>query len=232
MKDIKLMKDNLKLLIFDFDGTLADTTSHILNCIKKCIIKFNLRRLSNEDLAVYSGATLSEAMQELGATEEQLQEIKSYYTSIFFEDVSDIHLYKHVAQVLNELKNNGYTLAVATNRRRKMITLLLDLLGISSVFDKIVCETDVNNKKPNADMVKLILEELNYTKDETLVLGDTKYDILMSKNANCKSCYVCYSTETDDSIISLHPDLVIHDFQELIRLLLNKDIVSKGIGVN
>ena len=224
------MEKDIKLLIFDFDGTLADTTAHILNCIKKCIDKFNLRKLSDEDLAMYSGATLMETMLELGATEEQLPEIKSYYTSIFFEDVSDIHLYENVSQVLIELKDNGYVLAVATNRRRKMIPALLDLLGISPVFSKIVCETDVDNKKPSADMVELILKELNYSKDETLVLGDTKYDILMSKNANCKSCYVCHSIETDDNVIGLHPDIVIHDFQELIKLLLNRDLSDKEIG--
>jgi phosphoglycolate phosphatase len=150
------------------------------------------------------------------ATEEQLPEIKDFYTRVFFEDVSDIHLYSNVIPVLCELKRRGYALTIATNRRRQMIISLLELLGINTFFEKIVCETDVKNKKPSADMVEVILEELNFSTDETLVLGDTKYDILMGQNANCKSCYVCHSKEVDESVIGLCPDIVVHDFQELM----------------
>lgn len=210
------MIENIKLLIFDFDGTLADTNSHILKCIKKCIFRFNLKKFSDKELSLFSGATLNAALQELGATEEQLSEIKDFYTRVFFEDVSDIHLYSNVIPVLCELKRRGYALTIATNRRRQMIISLLELLGINTLFEKIVCETDVKNKKPSADMVEVILEELNFSTDETLVLGDTKYDILMGQNANCKSCYVCHSKEVDESVIGLCPDIVVHDFQELM----------------
>ena len=82
---------------------------------------------------------------------------------------------------------------------------------------KIVCESDVENKKPNADMVNVILKELNCFKEETLVLGDTKFDILMSKNADCKSCYVCHEEKPNEEVLILNPDFVIYNFNQLIN---------------
>lgn len=209
------MSNNFKLYIFDFDGTIADTMPHIVNCVLKIIQKFNLKPLSKEDVEKYSGAVLADALKHLGATDEQLPEIKKYYADIFFDDVSDIYLYDNFIDIIKALKDNGCLLAVASNRGRNTMIPLLKSLGIESYFDKIVCESDVENKKPNPDMINLILEELNISKEDTLVLGDTEFDIMMSNNANCKSCYVCHEGKAKEDVLQLKPDYVIYSFNEL-----------------
>ena len=119
------MSNNFKLYIFDFDGTIADTMPHIVNCVLKIIQKFNLKPLSKEDVEKYSGAVLADALKHLGATDEQLPEIKKYYADIFFDDVSDIYLYDNFLDIIKALKDNGCLLAVASNRgRNTMIPLL------------------------------------------------------------------------------------------------------------
>lgn len=209
------MSKNFKLYIFDFDGTIADTIPHIVNCILKCIDKFNLKKLSYDNVEKYNGAVLADALKHLGATDEQLPEIKKYYADIFFDDVSDIHLYDNFLDTIKSLKDNGCLLAVASNRGRNTMIPLLESLGILSYFDKIVCESDVENKKPNPDMINLILEELNIDREDTLVLGDTAFDILMSNNAYCKSCYVCHEEKAKEDILELKPDYIIYNFNEL-----------------
>lgn len=188
---------------------------HIVNCVLKIIQKFNLKSLSQEDVEKYSGAVLADALKHLGATDEQLPEIKKYYADIFFDDVSDIYLYDNFLDIIKALKDNGCLLAVASNRGRNTMIPLLKSLGIESCFDKIVCESDVENKKPNPDMINLILEELNISKEDTLVLGDTEFDIMMSNNANCKSCYVCHEGKAKEDVLQLKPDYVIYSFNEL-----------------
>ncbi len=209
------MSNNIKLYIFDFDGTIADTMPHIVNCVLKIINKFNLKPLSKDDVEKYSGAVLADALKHLGATDEQLPEIKKYYADIFFDDVSDIYLYDNFADTIKSLKDKGCLLAVASNRGRNTMIPLLESLGILSYFDKIVCESDVENKKPNPDMVNLILKELDVSENDTMVLGDTGFDILMSKNANCKACYVCHDEKAKDDVLKLNPDYVIYNFSEL-----------------
>ena len=216
------MNKDTKLLIFDFDGTIANTLPHIINCILKCIDKFNLRKLTAEDIEKYNGAVLGNVIKVLGATDEQLPEIKKYYVDIFFDDVSDIYLYENVLETLKELKQRGYIITLASNRGRGTLIKLLGTLNILQLFDKIVCESDVENKKPNPDMVELVLKELKFTKDEALVLGDTNFDILMSKSAGCKSCYVCHEEKPNSKVIDLNPDYVIYNFNELLKNSLKK----------
>ncbi len=214
-----MIDDNkdIKLLIFDFDGTLANTVPHIINCIIKCIGKFELKNFSYEDIEKFNGAVLGNVLKELGASDNQLLEIKDYYTSIFFDDISDIYIYDNVLETLKELKKRGYILSVASNRNKNTMIPLLESLGILQFFDKIVCESDVENKKPSADMVEIILKEFGCSKDETLVLGDTKFDIMMSNNANCKSCYVCHEEKPNEDVLKLNPDFVIYNFRELLE---------------
>ena len=90
----------MKLLILDFDGTLADTVPHVINCIMKCIKKFNLKDLEYDDILRFNGAVLKDVLISLGAKEEQLSEIKEYYSKIFLEDLSDIKLYPRVYETL------------------------------------------------------------------------------------------------------------------------------------
>ena len=211
------MLNETKLYIFDFDGTIANTVPHIINCLLKCVKNFHLKPVSYEDIEKYNGSVLANVLKELGASEEQLPEIKKYYTEIFLDDLSDIYLYDNVLETLKSLKEQGYLLAIASNRGRNTMIPLLDSLGIHSYFDEIVCESDVENKKPSPDMVNRILDRLKVNKEDTLILGDTRFDIIMSNNANCKSCYVCHEEKASEEVLRLNPDLVIYNFKELIN---------------
>ncbi|MBQ9013289.1 MAG: HAD family hydrolase [Bacilli bacterium] len=211
------MNNNIKLLVFDFDGTLANTVPHIVNCVLKCIEKFNLKKLTKEDVQKYNGAVLADAMKHLGATDEQLPEIKKYYADIFLEDMSDISMYDGVKETLLKLKQDGYILTLASNRGRNTVEPLLKYLDIDTIFTRVICENDVENKKPSPDMVEIIMEEKGCNKNETLVIGDTKFDILMGKSAGCITCLISYDETIDSSILELKPDLIINNFRDLLK---------------
>ena len=209
------MNNDIKLYIFDFDGTIANTVPHVVNCILKVIEHFNLKPLSYNDVEKFNGAVLANVLKMLGATDEQLPEIKKYYASIFLDDVSDINLYDNVLDTLKALKEKGCILTIASNRGRNTMIPLLESLGISSYFDKIICESDVENKKPSPDMVNMLLEEFNVDREDALVLGDTRFDIIMSNNANCRGCYVCHEEKAKEDVLELKPDYIIYNFKEL-----------------
>ncbi len=207
----------MKLLILDFDGTLADTVPHVINCIMKCIKKFNLKELEYDDILRFNGAVLKDVLISLGAKKEQLLEIKEYYSKIFLEDLSDIKLYQHVYETLKELKGN-IKISIATNRARNTLIPLLKYLNIEDFIDYIVCENDVKNKKPNPDMVNMIKEKFIIS-DEILVVGDTDFDVIMGRNANCKTCGVYYDEMPSDKLLDSKPEYLINDFSKLIEIL-------------
>lgn len=207
----------MKLLILDFDGTLADTVPHVINCIMKCIKKFNLKELEYDDILRFNGAVLKDVLISLGAKKEQLLEIKEYYSKIFLEDLSDIKLYPHVYETLKELKGN-IIISIATNRARNTLIPLLKHLNIEEFIDYIVCESDVKNKKPNPDMVNMIkVKFINV--DEILVVGDTDFDVIMGRNANCKTCGVYYDETPSAKLLESKPEYLINDFSKLIQIL-------------
>ena len=211
------MNNNIKLLVFDFDGTLANTVPHIVNCVLKCIEKFNLKKLTKEDVQKYNGAVLADAMKHLGATDDLLPKIKQYYADIFLEDMSDISMYDGVKETLLKLKQDGYILTLASNRGRNTVEPLLKHLDIDTIFTRVICESDVENKKPSPDMVEIIMEENGCNENETLVIGDTKFDILMGKSAGCMTCLISYDETIDNSILELKPDLIINNFKDLLK---------------
>lgn len=211
----------MKLLVLDFDGTLADTVPHVINCILKCIEKFDLRKLSYDDVLKFNGAVLQDVLLELGATKEMLPEIKKYYSEIFLTDLSDIVLYPNVYETLVQLKNKGIKLTIATNRGRNTMIPLLKHLNLENLIDFVICESDVKNKKPNPDMVEKIKSEYGVSSEDILIVGDTKFDILMGKNCNSSTCIVYYEEKPNNNLIENNPDYLIGDFSELINITFN-----------
>lgn len=208
----------MKIIVLDFDGTLANTVPHVINCILKCIKKFNLKELSYDDILKFNGAVLGDVLVSLGAKKEDLLEIKNYYSNIFLEDLSDIFLYPNVYDTLSSLKN-GVKLVIATNRGRNTLLPLLKYLNIENLIEFVVCESDVENKKPNPDMVNIIKEKYNVLNDGILVVGDTNFDVMMGKNANCKTCAVYYDEKPLLQLVDSKPDYLINDFSQLIEII-------------
>lgn len=208
----------MKLLILDFDGTLADTVPHVINCIMKCIKKFNLKELEYDDILRFNGAVLKDVLISLGAKKEQLLEIKEYYSKIFLEDLSDIKLYPHVYETLKELKGN-IKISIATNRARNTLIPLLKYLNIYDFIDFIVCENDVKNKKPSTDMVDMIKNEFKISENEILVIGDTNLDVIMGKNSNCKTCGIYYDEMPSIKLVESNPEYLINDISKLFEIL-------------
>lgn len=86
----------------------------------------------------------------------------------------------------------------------------------------IIGEQDVAHAKPSPDMVELILRETNTPKEDTLVVGDTVFDIIMGKNAGVKTCGVTYGNHPREKLLTSNPDWLVDDFSQLSTLLLHK----------
>ena len=135
------------------------------------------------------------------------------------EDVSDITLFDGVRDTLKDLKNSGYKLAIASNRGRNTIVPLISYLKLDDMFEKVVCETDVQNKKPYPDMTNQILNDMGFSKNEALIVGDTKADVMLGKNSEIRTCLVSYPNNTDTEAIKLNPEYAINSFKDLKNII-------------
>ena len=174
-----------KLIIFDMDGTLVNSSLTIANAINYVREKLGYEPMTQEYILTrVNDHTLNPAQ-----TFYHTKKFESKHEKWFSEYYTQYHerelvLYDGVKELLQTLQEKGYTLAVATNAYRSSTIESLTYLGIYDYFSSIACYDDVPQGKPNPEMLYKILEETNITKESALFIGDGARDEMASKRAN------------------------------------------------
>lgn len=213
----------MKLIIFDFDGTLADTESLITQTMQKTIEALHLEPRSREQCRAMIGLPLKETfMRLIPMTDEMGDRCADTYSQIFDRDNRPgvVRLFPHVADTLAALYAHDYTLTIATSRHRESLMEFLQGMQIDTYFRYIVTVNDVAQAKPHPDMVLQTMEHLNIVQADTLMVGDAVYDIQMGHNAGVHTCGVTYGNGTRADMVACQADHIIDDFGQLGSLLL------------
>lgn len=211
-----------KCIIFDFDGTLADTTAGIVTTFQSTFREMGLPVPSVEKIQSTIGLALKDGFKAAMETlsDEQADFAVVTYRRIFYESgIQAITAYPGIVDALSRLQAMGYDLVIATSRGHKSLGLICDNLGISCFFSGEYCSDDVVNHKPAPDLVNLILEDKNLDRSDVLVVGDTYYDMLMGKGADCKVCGVTWGNQSREQLQSVDPDFIIDDINDLFEIL-------------
>lgn len=209
-------------LIFDFDGTLADTQEGIIRTFQETIRRMGLAVPDRERVKSTIGLALKDGLKAGvdGMTDVQAEEACVIYRRIFPEvAIPCITAFEGAGPLLSQLKGKGYRLAVATSRSHHSLDSLVDRLGFGGFFEGLYGAEDVVNHKPAPDLVLLILKELGVSPEETLVVGDATYDLLMGQGAGCKVCGVTWGNQSREKLRSVNPDHIISDFKELLDII-------------
>ncbi len=204
--------------IFDFDGTLMDTSGVILSTIKATIKDMGLPDKTEEECRSIIGIRTDEAGRYLYpdldiSNKEFARTFRANYDRLQ-KDAKE-KPYPGVIETLTKLRNDGHRLAIASSRRLVSLTDYLDKLGIKDWFDMIVGADNVTKGKPDPEPVLTVLNTLGWSADDTLVVGDADVDIMMGNAAGCKTCAVTYGNGSITSLKGAKPDLMIDDFKEL-----------------
>ncbi len=170
------MQDRIKLLIFDMDGTIIDSSAVICGAINYVRSKLALAPMAHEDLLngvnemhIHSPSYFY-GVEEFEAS--HIEWFQEYYSQHY---ATDTKLYEGIESLLHNLKPH-YILSLATNAYRISAMQMLDHLGVSNLFDMIVCADDVSHSKPHPDMLRKILEHFRIPNEEALMIGDSLKD--------------------------------------------------------
>ncbi|WP_428737773.1 phosphoglycolate phosphatase [Sulfurimonas sp.] len=225
-----MILNDKKLIIFDFDGTLIDSVPDLANSINFMLSK--LRRSTHDiDLIrawVGNGATTLVKRSLMGKGEFIEDEInKNLFEQalpIFLEHYEtnscvETFLYEGVQDTLEVLKGRGFTMVIVTNKPYKFIAPILSSLGIEEYFDLLIGADSLKEKKPSAEPLLHVMKELSFTKEETLMVGDSKNDIIAAKNAQIDSVAVSYGYNYGQDIGLYAPTIVIEKFSNILEHL-------------
>ena len=167
-----------KTVLFDLDGTLTDSGEGIINCAKLALETLGLPIPAYEELRTFVGPPLSESFQRYGVPADQVEEAIRIYRSRYvptgmFENTP----YPGIRELLETLKSQGYILYVATSKPEAMSVTILERFGLAPYFQRI-CGASIDASRSTKDAVIAYLLEQSGAKEDMVMVGDTKYDVL------------------------------------------------------
>ncbi len=219
----------LKLLIFDLDGTLADTSKDITDAVNYAVKPFGVKSLSVSEIKAMVGSGITKLIESLipphpaippslmgdhreVAKEEAVKRFLEYY-SIHLLDYTNT--YPQVKETLSKIE--AYKKAVISNKREVLSKKVLEGLGLLKFFDIVLGSDSVPERKPSPVPIFELLKRFGVSKDEAVIIGDSNYDIEAGRAAGIKTIAVTYGYR--DREVLKGADFMIDNFGEILRIL-------------
>ena len=219
------MKKQFPLLVFDWDGTLVDSIERIVTSLQFASKQAADVRLSETRARDVIGLGLMEAIAklhpELDATRhaDELNNIADAYRQHYLHDNTvPAPLFNGVNRLLDELRDDGYTLAISTGKSRAGLEQSINEHRLAEYFATTRCAGE-NRSKPHPEMLHEILDELNFSATQTLMIGDSEHDLKMANNADMQCIGVTHGVHDAATLNKHNPLTCLTDITELSAFL-------------
>lgn len=215
------MPKQFDLIVWDWDGTIADSTGMITNAILKAAEQVGLPALTPEQASSIIGLGLRESIEALygDISAEQAQALAKQYNVNYYAGESNILLFSGAAEAIAALSRRGFKLAVATGKGRRGLNFALEHTGLGRHFHA-TRTVDECFSKPHPQMLDELMDDLVVMPERTLMIGDTSYDLHMAKNAGVSAIGVTYGAQSAEQWQHLDPIKQFDDFTSLSQWLL------------
>ena len=215
-----------KLIIFDFDGTLAITHKAIISCITKTFESFEVEPPAADTIRATIGINLPNTFKMLypaieeSAIGEWVETYRSFYRT---EGEKQLDLFPGTKQFLQLANNLGLNLVVFSNKHVSFVNLFLKKLRINGFFDLVLGDDGQIIQKPNPTVFYSIIKPLfpELDNSQVLMVGDTAVDLLFAKNAGIDVCWAAYGYGDRAECLALVPTFAIDNISELAAIVQN-----------
>lgn len=201
-----MARKQFDLIVFDWDGTLMDSTATIVKCIQASAKDLGLPIPDDHAASHVIGLGLQEAMEVVlpNIDPKYYPRMVERYRYHYLAKDHGLTLFKGVQEMLTELSQEGYFLAVATGKSRVGLNRALDAVKLLSLFDATRC-ADETFSKPHPAMLQELTRELGQDIKRTVMIGDTTHDLQMAVNAGAAAVAVQYGAHPVDQLQALNP---------------------------
>ena len=218
----------IKNIIFDLDGTLINSLPLFIKAYDLALKEQGFTFPKKEVASTCFGKTEAAICQKLNIPDKTKQFKKTYFTGLK-RHLKEGKLFNNVLETLNLCVEKQINLAIISFAYRWYVDKMIKRLNLKKYFNPIISFNDVKNPKPNPEAVILACKKLNLQPQHTIVVGDSKSDILMGKAKGCKT--VLFYKKGYDLFYDLqtlkesHPDKIVKNFRELKKLILKNKIL-------
>ena len=204
------------LIVFDWDGTLFDSTALITRCIQSACADVGVAVPSDRDASYVIGLGLVEALQHAAPDlpRERYPELGNRYRHHYFARQHEIVLFDGALTMLHSLKQRHHWLGVATVKSRRGLDEALNSAQLKGVFDG-TRTADETASKPDPQMLLELMREFGVDPERTLMIGDTTHDLQLAANAGTPRVAVSYGAHEADAFDDFEPLHVAHTMADL-----------------
>lgn len=210
------MARRFDLLVFDWDGTLLDSTGAIVEAVKATCRDLDLPEPPDEHARQVIGLGLVDALRHSAPdlAEERFPQMVERYRYHYLARDHELLLFDGASELIAELNASGYLLAVATGKSRQGLNRALMHCGLGRYFSATRC-ADECLSKPHPQMLEELMEELSISTDRTLMIGDTTHDLQMAVNAGVAGLAVTYGAHSAEALEAVDSVARLHSVSEL-----------------
>lgn len=224
------MNTQFKLIGFDLDGTLVNSLPDLALSVNSALSDIGLPKASEELVLTWIGngapvliaRALDWATAQTGRTltEADIEKVKERFSYYYGENLCNIsRLYPQVKETLEQLKAQGYILAVVTNKPTKHVQPVLKAFGIDHLFSEMLGGQSLPAIKPHPGPLYYLCGKFGVEPRQVLFVGDSKNDIIAAHAAGCPAVGLTYGYNYNIPISESHPDWVFDDFAQLLEIL-------------
>ena len=210
------MPRRFRAIVFDWDGTLVDSTALIAGALRNACAAIGSPVPSETDARFVIGLGLADALAHVapGLDADTQRALLGHYRTHYLDGEAAIPLFDGAYAMLEELDAAGYLLGVATGKTRVGLDRAIAALGLAGRFHATRC-ADEGFPKPHPDMLRVLMDRLAVQPAETLMIGDTTHDIELAHNAGASVVAVTYGAHHADGLGALAPLATVHSIEEL-----------------
>jgi pyrophosphatase PpaX len=213
--------DDWAAVLFDLDGTLADTIELILRCFRHTMETHREVMPTDEALRAGIGTPLREQMKSFARDEDEVAAMVETYVS-FQHTIHDqmVTPYPGILAVVEAFQRRGIPMAVVTSKRRVMTGRTLAVCGLDEAFPVVVTADQVSKGKPDPEPVLLALDRLGIADgaDRVLFVGDSPHDVKAGRAAGTRTAAVLWGAFSEAALRAESPDFEVRSPEELLAL--------------
>jgi len=211
--------NNLKLVIFDLDGTLVDAYQGVASSLNYALAQLQCAPVDDHTIKRTVGWRDRPLIATLVA-EDDVDKALSIFRQHHARALKEGTVFLPGAkQLLQKLKAKKYALAIASNRPTRFTHIILKHLRLQQTFDYVLCGDKVACSKPAADILKQILKKFSLTPDKALYIGDMTVDVETGNKAGIRTVAVVTGSSTKEELSSLKPFKIIDQVSQVAQIV-------------
>ncbi|MBE5754703.1 MAG: HAD family hydrolase [Clostridiales bacterium] len=212
-----------KLIIFDLDGTLLDSLPDIQDCLNKTLEKFGYKTHDRSAVMRFIGTGARNLVKKglpEGTCDEEIDRLLKYYNEIYTNSGSPkTKLFDGVKEVVQELANRGYKMAILTNKPQITTDAIFNQYMSDMPIDLVIGQRDGVKIKPDPTVTNSILEKYGVEKQNAFFIGDGETDVITAINAGINGVAVLWGYRSKDELQDAGATIFVQKPLDLLNIL-------------